>query len=344
MTVCFNIRIITIYIALLGGVFCVPELSAKEVSLLIYSGRSEKYIKPVTKAFSEATGIKTIITTGTSTGLLNRLKKEKSKTEADIYISNDAGNLYRGNKLGLFAPVTNKVASVIPLQFRGKNNNWLGLSGRARVLVVNTKAKGIDFVHSIFDLVDPRLKGKIALTKSRNENYIAGVTAYMLSTNNDKAKEWLKGLRKNIKARVYRSQSSVIKAVAKGRKLVGIVDHYSIYSHINKNPNASIRILIPDQKSDSGEPMGVAWNIAGAAIVSHSKHKTLAMKFMTFVSSAQGQKIFAELRREYPTRNDVSAVSMLPKVDSFKLAPVAMYQLGEQRSAAIDLIESVGMP
>lgn len=325
-------------------IFSGSAISASDTALVVYSGRSDKFVKPVVVAFTKASGIKVVIHTGSSTSLLNKLKLEKARTDADIYISNDAGNLQRGNKAGLFAPVTNKIAAAIKPQFRGKENNWLGLSARARVLVVNTKAKDIDFIQSVFDLADPRLNGKIGITHSSNESYIAGVTVYMLSTSKDKTREWLKGLKRNSKGRVYNKHSKIVKAVAKGKKVVGLVNHYYIYRYLNKNPNASIRILIPDQKSAEGKPMGIAWNVAGAAITKYSKHKAMAMKFMAYLSSVEGQKIFAEVNREYPTRTDVPAASMLPSVDSFKVAPVSMYKLGEERNATIDLIESVGMP
>jgi len=328
----------------IGIVYSSAAMSATKPKLVIYSGRSDKFVKPVVKAFTKATGIKTIIHTGSSTSLLNKLKLEKGRTDADIYISNDAGNLQRGNKSGLFAPVTNKIAGVISPQFRGQDNHWLGLSARARVLVVNTNAKDIDFVKSVFDLADPRLEGKIGITHSGNESYIAGVTVYMLSTDKNKVTQWLKGLKKNSKGQVYNKHSKIVAAVAKGKKSVGLVNHYYIYRYLNKHPNVPIRILIPDQTADDGNPMGIAWNVAGAAITKHSKHKALAMKFMAFVSSVKGQKIFAEVNREYPTRSDVSAASMLPKAESFKVAPVSMYKLGEERNATIDLIESIGMP
>lgn len=327
-----------------GIIHSSAAISAAKPELVIYSGRSDKFVKPVVKAFTKATGIKTIIHTGSSTSLLNKLKLEKQRTDADIYISNDAGNLQRGNKSGLFAPVTTKIAAVINSKFRGKDNNWLGLSARSRVLVVNTKAKDIGFIKSVFDLADPRLKGKIGITHSSNESYIAGVTVYMLSTDKTKTAEWLKGLKKNSKGQVYNKHSKIVAAVAKGKKSVGLVNHYYIYRHLNKHPNAPIRMLLPDQKSDTSEAMGIAWNVAGAAITKHSKNKALAMKFMEFVSSVEGQKVFAEVNREYPTRSDVSAAPMLPKAGSFKVAPVSMYKLGEERNATIDLIESVGMP
>ena len=347
MTVIFTRLFKSLTLTLLvvnGVVYSSVAMSAAKPELVIYSGRSDKFVKPVVKAFTKATGIKTIIHTGSSTSLLNKLKLEKQKTDADIYISNDAGNLQRGNKIGLFAPVTNKIAAAINPQFRGKGNHWLGLSARARVLVVNTKAKELDFVKSVFDLADPRLEGEIGITHSSNESYIAGVTVYMLATDKKKTVEWLKGLKKNSKGRVYNKHSKIVKAVAKGKKSVGLVNHYYIYRHLNKHPNAAIRILMPDQKSEDGKPMGIAWNVAGAAITQHSKQKKLAMKFMKFVSSVEGQKIFAEANSEYPTRTDVPAAPMLPSAGSFIVAPVSMYKLGEERNSTIDLIESVGMP
>ncbi len=335
---------LTALLLLTSFIYKPVAFSAEPAELVIYSGRSEKFVKPVVEAFTKASGIKAVIHTSSSTSLLKKLRQEKKRTVADIFISNDAGNLQRGNKMGLFAPVTNKIASVISPQFRGKDNNWLGLSARARVLVVNTKAKDIDFIQSVFDMADPRLKGKIAITHSSSESFIAAVTVYMLSAGKQPTRKWLEGLKKNSKGRVYNKHSKIVKAVAKGIKRVGLVNHYYIYSYLNKHPNAPIRILIPDQKQVKDRPAGIAWNIAGAAITHYSKHKDLAMQFMAFVSSVEGQKIFAEVNREYPTRKDVPAAAMLPKADSFKAAPVSMYKLGEQRSATIDLIESVGMP
>lgn len=319
-------------------------MSAAKPKLVIYSGRSDKLIKPVITAFTQATGIKIILHTGTSSNLLDRLKSEQQNSAADIYISSNAVSLYRGDKENLFAPVTNKIAAVINPQFRGQDNHWLGLSAWANVLVINTRAKDIGFVKSVFDLADPRLKRRIAITHSSNENYIAAVTVYMLATDKNKTTDWLKGVKNNTKGRVYNSQSKIVAAVANGNKAVGLVNHYRIYRYLNKHPNASIRILIPDQISVDGNPMGIAWNIAGAAITRHSKHKALAMKFMRFVSSPKGQRIFTDSNYEYPARSDIAAAPMLPKAGSFKVAPVAMYQLGEQRKATIDLIDAVGMP
>ena len=66
------------------------------------------------------------------------------------------------------------------------------------MLVVNTKAKDLDFIKSVFDLADPRLKGRLAITHSSNGSFIAGVTVYQLSTSKVMVTDWLKGMKDNV--------------------------------------------------------------------------------------------------------------------------------------------------
>jgi len=315
------------------------QLFAEE--LIVYSGRSDKFIKPVVKVFTEKTGIKVVLHTGSSTALLNKLKLEGERTSADLYISNDAGNLQKGAELGLFQPMDSKLVGVIPDKLRAKDNSWVGLSARARVLVVNTKDHSADFVKSVFNLADPRLKGKLAITHSSNESYIAGATVYLRANNEEVVKSWLSGMKANVGSSVFNKHSKIVKAVASGRKAIGLVNHYYIYRHLAKHPDAPIKIVLPDQRKDD---MGVAWNVAGAAIVKHSAKKKAANQLIEFMVSEEGQKLFANVNREYPARPGVPAAEKVPTRASYKVADVPMSDLGEYRGATLDIIESVGMP
>ena len=310
-------------------------------ALVIYSGRSDKFVKPVLEAFTRETGIEVTLHAGKSTGLLNKLQLEGERTDADIFFSNDAGTLQKGSELGLFAPIAAELTDVVPANYRARDNTWIGLSARARVLVVNTETDKAKPIQSVFDLASPSLQGQVAITNSTNESYIAGVTVYMQATNKDKVKSWLEGLKRNAEGKVFNKHSKIVSDVASGKHAVGLVNHYYIYRHLAKHPKAPISILIPDQGKDG---MGVAWNVAGVAISKHSKKQQQAQKLVAFLVSPKGQKQFAEVNHEYPTRKGVAASSEVPPVDTFKVADVPMYQLGEQRNATIDLIEAVGMP
>ncbi|VAX11742.1 hypothetical protein MNBD_GAMMA25-2158 [hydrothermal vent metagenome] len=325
-------------ISLFTLLLCVQASLAAE-PLVIFSGRSDKFVKPVVKAFTAETGIKAILHSGSSTSLLNKLKLEGARTQADVYISNDAGNLQKGSEFKLFKSLPDSIANIIPANYRALNNSWLGISARARVLVVSTKKHDADFVKSVFDLADPRLQGKLGITHSGNESYIAGVTVYMQSAGEEKTRNWLKGMKRNVEGSVFNKHSKIVKAVAGGKKSVGLVNHYYIYRYLAKHPDAAIKIVLPDQ-----DGMGVAWNVAGAAVSKYTKHSDAAEKFMAFLVSDKGQKLFAQVNSEYPTRAGIPAAAEVPPAGSYKVAGVPMVKLGEMRNATLDLIESVGMP
>lgn len=329
-----------LFALLVAGLLGCSGVAAAE-ELVIYSGRSDRFVKPVVEAFTAITGIKVVLHSGSSTALLNKLKLEGPRTTADIYISNDAGNLQKGSELKLFKPVDAKLADRIPTNYRAMDNSWIGVSARARVLVVNKNQNDTDFVKSVFDLADPRLAGKLAITHSGNESYIAGVTVYMLKAGDEKTSTWLAGMKNNINNSVFNKHSKIVKAVADGKKAIGLVNHYYIYRHLEKHPDAPIQIRLPDQGKNG---MGVAWNVAGVAVSNYSKHPDAAGKFIDFVTSQAGQQLFASVNREYPTRPGVPAAPEVPAVGSYKIADVPMVDLGKYRNKTLDLIEAVGMP
>jgi len=309
--------------------------------LVVYSGRKDKFIKPVIKQFTEQTGIKVVLHTAKSTALLNKLRVEGDRTVADLFISNDAGNLQIGSKLGLFQPIDDKMIGVIPEQLRASDNSWVGLSARARVLVVNTKARDVDFVKSVFDLANPKLKDRIAITHSGNGSFVAGVTVYMLGSSKDKVRNWLTGMKANAGNKLFSKHSKIVKAVASGKKDIGLVNHYYIYRHLAKNPNAPIKILLPDQSKDD---IGVAWNVAGVAVSKYTKQKANAEKLIKFLISKTGQKQFAGANSEYPTLTGVAASAEVPAAGSYRVAKVPMQDLGKYRNETLDLLDAVGMP
>lgn len=310
-------------------------------SLVVYSGRSDKFIKPVIENFTEKTGIKVTVHAGKSTGLLNKLNIEGKRTDADLFISNDAGTLQKGSEMGLFALVPDSIGSQINKRYRASDDTWIGLSARARVMVVNKNSKLAGKLNSVFDLAKPELKGKLGITNSTNESYIAGVTVYMLATDKSKVESWLRGMKSNVDGKVFNKHSKIVSAVASGKLEAGLVNHYYIFRHLDKNPDAPITLIMPDQSKDQ---MGVAWNVAGIAISKHSKKQKLAQKLVEYLVSKEGQKQFAEVNREYPTRQGVEASSKVPAAGSFKIADVPMFKLGTHRNETIDLIEKVGMP
>ncbi len=319
----------------------VAGVQASDDELIVYSGRSDKFVRPVVEAFTEKTGVKVVLHTAESTALLNKLRLEGGRTPADLFLSNDAGNLQLGSDAKLFRAVSKDIASAIPSQYRAADNTWIGLSARARVLVINTNNVEKGELQSVFDLADPKWLGRLGITNATNESFIAGVTVYLEATDRGQTKAWLEGLKANINGGVFSKHSHIVNAVARGKKDAGLVNHYYIYRHLAENPNAPIAIVLPDQGEND---FGIAWNVAGIAVTKHSKKLELAEQLIAFLVSEEGQKMFAEANREYPTREGVPAADMVPPAGSYKVAGVPMSALGAKRNTTIDLLEEVGMP
>ena len=82
-------------------------------------------------------------------------------------------------------------------QFRDADGRWVGTSGRSRVVVYNTDALSEDDVpDSVFDLTDPRWKGRIGIAPT-NASFQAFVTAMRLSEGDDATRQWLLDLKAN---------------------------------------------------------------------------------------------------------------------------------------------------
>lgn len=330
----------TLLLILLAGTHTLAWTSNDD-ALILYSGRSDKFVRPAINAFTEKTGIKVILHTASATALLNKLRLEGAQTQADVYMSNDAGNLQIGEDMGLFSDIPEHITALIPANLRSAQHKWLGLSARARVLVVNTHSTEAAFVKSVFDLSDPKLKNKLAITHSHNESFIAGTTVYQLAAGEEKTRQWLQGIKINSAGEVFNKHSKIVTAVANGKKAIGLVNHYYIYRHLDKYPQAPIRIIIPDQ-GDSD--IGLAWNVAGIAISKYSKKKAAAEQLIAFLVSKQGQQLFSEGNREYPTRIGTPSSHIIPPLKDIKIANVPMSKLGLYRNQTLDLIEAVGMP
>jgi len=329
------------YLLLMASIVAQSFAVQAAEELVVYSGRSDKFVRPVVQAFEKKTGIKVVIHNAKSVELINKLRIESEKTKADLFLSNDAGSLHVAAKAGFFINIPEANVKMIPANYRAKDNSWVGLSARARVLVVNkNKAKELGFVKSVLDLADPRLKGRLGITHSANGSFVAGVTVYQKVLGDNKTLTWLKGMAMNAEGKVYNKHSKVVRDVALGKKYIGLVNHYYIYRHLDKKPNAPIGILIPDQGENG---MGVAWNVAGIGVIKHSKKQDLAMKLVDYLVSTEGQKIFAEVNREYPVRADVKAAKQVPANGSYKVADVEMSELGEKRTSTLGLIDKAGM-
>ncbi|MCC6966196.1 MAG: extracellular solute-binding protein [Nitrospira sp.] len=309
--------------------------------LVVYSGRAERLIKPVLDEFQAKSGIQIELLSSGTTELVNRLQAEGDHTPADVFLTNDAGSLEHARELKLLRPMNmREVDRAIPSQFRASDNSWIGLSGRFWIVVYNRNLVKPEQIKSLLDLGQPQWKDKIAIPNSGSEYLQAGVSVIKTTFGDERTKQFLQGLKANAGSQVYQKSSQIVEAVAKGQVAAGIVNHYYIYRHLAAQPTAPIAAIMTDQQEGG---MGAIMNVTGIGVTRASKHVDSAKLLIEFLVAQAGQKLFADLDKEYPLHPDVKADPALVDRHSFRAALVPLARLAELREPTLTLIEQVGL-
>ena len=107
-------------------------------SLVIYSGRSESLVDPIIRQFADVTGIDVQVKYGGTASLAATLLEEGANSPADVFYAQDPGGL--GSVESLFQPLPAQTLQKSPAWAQSPSGLWVGVSGRARVLVYSTEA------------------------------------------------------------------------------------------------------------------------------------------------------------------------------------------------------------
>ena len=93
-------------------------------------------IKKFLIAFENETGIKINVVNASADELIQRLENEGDQSPADLLISVDAGRLVRAKEKGLSQSFDSKfIEETIPEHLQDSDNQWVGITKRARVIV-----------------------------------------------------------------------------------------------------------------------------------------------------------------------------------------------------------------
>lgn len=304
--------------------------------LVVYSGRSERLIKPVLDEFNKKTGIKIILHSGGTVDLFNKLIAEGERSPVDVFITVDAGTLERARIAGLLQPIDSEiVVKNIPAAMRAPDNSWVGLSLRIRVIAYNPQRVKPEEIKTFESLIDPKWKGRLGIRTGSNV-YPQSHTAMMIAEKGEaETEKFLRALVANAGDKIYPSDSRAVEAVAKGEIDVAIVNHYYVYLHLRNNPadNKTLSFVVPPN---------TAYNVSGAGILKTSKNKEAAKKLIEFMASDEGQRLFTEENREYPVNPKVSPHKDLMPRTKFTLSSIPLSTMGRYMKTAMDLIDKVG--
>ena len=313
-------------------------------SLNIYTSRHYQADEALYDAFTEATGITVNRIEGKGDALIERLKAEGVNSPADVFITADAGRLWRADQAELFQPVASKtLAQRVPENLRHPDGHWFGFSTRARLIFYDKSVLDGSEIATYEALADPRLKGMICIRSSSNV-YNQSLLGSIIAAHGEEAAEtWAKGVVANMARDPAGGDTDQIRSVAAGECAVAVANSYYF-----------IRLLKSDKEKDRAVAEAVGWvfpnqdgrgshvNISGAGVLKHAPNKAAAVKFLEFLASDQAQAFFADASNEYPVVAEVDENQALAGLGNFKTDPVNVALYGENQPTAQKIFDRVG--
>jgi iron(III) transport system substrate-binding protein len=329
---------LTILAALAAGAASTAGNGGGE-TLTVYSGRDERFVKPMFDRFSQLTGIELRVRYGDSAELAATLVEEGRNSPADVFVSQDAGALGAVASRRLLTVLPQATLKRVAARFRAPDRHWVGVTGRARVVAYNTEVlQEKDLPATIWGYTHPRWRGRIGIPPT-NASFQAFVSAMRIRAGEERTRDWLLALRAN-DVKFYSGNARVVTAVADREITVGFVNHYYIYQHKEQQPDAPVANHFLRGKKDPGALI----NVAGAGIVARSAKTRAAARLIDFLLGREAQRFFARSpgRAEYPLAAGVRPRVGLPALSRIEGARINLARLGRELPATLRLLNEVG--
>jgi iron(III) transport system substrate-binding protein len=306
-------------------------------TLTVYSGRNKDLIELLLTEFEKATEVKVQPRYGDSAELAAALLEEGKNSPADVFLAQDAGALGAVAARGQLTPLPETLLTRVEERFRSPKGEWVGVSGRARVVVYNTKElKPEDLPDAVAGFTDAKWKDRLGWPPT-NASFQAFVTALRLLDGEAAARQWLLDVKTN-NPKAYPNNTAIVEAVAKGEIQAGFVNHYYLFAITKGQPqDFSARNYHP-----RGGGAGSIINVAGAGILTTAKNTEGAKTFIDYLLSTPAQQYFADKTYEYPLISGAKTNPLLTPLTEIKTPNLDLSKLSDLE-ATLNLLRDTGV-
>ncbi len=311
--------------------------SGDEGTIRIYTGRHYDLEEAFTQ-YAEETGVSIEFLSGSDAELRERIFAEGEDTEADVYMTVDAGNLAIAAEQGIFAEVDSPVLEdAVPESLRDPDGRWFALSRRARTIVYHRDRVSADELPTTYaELAEPEWADRICLRNSTNAYTQSLVASMIANLGYDGALEIVEGWADN--AEILPNDVFAIQSVADGLCDVAIVNHYYLARLMEDDPDIPVELVWADQ-----EGRGTHVNISGAGVTRYADDPELAQDLLEWLAT-DGQSAFVDGNHEYPVNPDVAPVALVATTfgETFVADSVSAAEFGLLNTDAVRLLDEAG--
>ena len=321
--------------------------SVKEVQEVnLYSQRHYAVDELQYENFTKLTGIKVNVTKANADELIQRLKNEGEKTEADLFITVDVGKLWQAGDMGLLQKINNDVINPnINPSLLDKNNYWVPVTYRSRILVYSNERVEKSELSSYEDLANDKWKDRILVRSSSNSYNQALMSSLVANLGIEETQKWSAAIVKNFARNPKGNDRDQVKAIAAGQGDVAIVNSYYIgllLSSQNEeelNAGKSVSVFFPNQGENQ---RGAHINVSGIALTKNSKNKENAIKLIKYLQTDEAQKTYVNNTYEYSVNPSISPNEIVRGWGDFKMDDLDLNLLGSKRDEAIRIFDKSG--
>ena len=303
--------------------------------VVLYSGRNEALIGPLLDRLRDETGIDVQVRFGETAEMAATLLEEGGATPADLFLAQDAGALGAVERAGMLKALPQELLDQVPAQLRSANGGWVGVSGRARVVVYNSDLISEEELPKSLDEVgDPKYRGTfgIAPTNGSLQAHLALVRAVRGAEG---LEAWLEKVVANEPQR-YPRNSAIVEAVITGEVEWGLTNHYYLWRALAENPEAPGRNFTMPADDD----VSAFVNVAGIGTMTGTPE---ALEVIEYLLSEGAQQYFAEETYEYPLVDGVAASVELKPLAELALPQVRSEEIAEQLEPTLEAISASGL-
>ncbi|WP_107039265.1 Fe(3+) ABC transporter substrate-binding protein [Brumimicrobium mesophilum] len=310
----------------------------------VYTHRHYEPDQLIFEMFEEKTGIKVKVINASADELIQKMKMEGKQSPADVLITVDAGRLGRAKEQGLLQSINSELLEKsIPSHLQDIDNQWFGLTKRARVIAYSLDRVDPKELTTYEDLVSKNWEGRI-LVRSSSNIYNQSLLASLIANDGEGiAKKWSEGIVANMARSPKGSDRDQVKAVVAGEGDLAIVNSYYIGKMLNSpdleevETAKKIGLFFPNQ-----EGRGTHINVSGAGVAKYAPNRENAIRFIEFLAGEEAQQIFTDSNYEYPVLESIQATDIIKSWGDFKEDTLGLNKLGENNKKAVLIFDETG--
>lgn len=277
------------------------KLASKK--LVVYSPHPLEFINPIIAEFEAKTGISAEVVTAGTGELLKRVEAEQANPLGDVFWGGSLSTV--SPKKGLFENYKSANEDAVYDYYKNTEGMITRFTVIPSVIMVNKKLIGDIKIEGYADVLNPKLKGKIAFAdpskSSSSFEHIINMLYAMGKGDPDKGWDYVKDLSKNLDGKLLSGSSAVYKGVADGEYTVGLTFEEGAAKYVKDG--APVEVIYMKE--------GVISKPDAVQIIKGAKNMDNSKAFIDFATSKDTQTLISNQLCRRSVRPDVPAANGL---------------------------------